>query len=384
MSEPLSRQRFSAATLLLLVAAISYLFFVMIRSFIGALFLAAIFSGMTYGMYNRILGKLKSPALAAIVTILVVLLGIVLPLSAFAGIVAAEAVQVTQSVGPWLQRQLSHPDEIERWLDNLPFAESITPYKQQVSSKLGELAQSIGTFLVATIAHLTAGTVGFFLQLFVMLYAMFFFLIGGPRILRLILYYLPLESEQENQMVERFVSVTRATLKGSLVIGIVQGALAGGAFAVIGVPSPAFWGTVMAVLSIIPGVGTALVWIPACIWLAATGRFGAAIALAAWCAVVVGTVDNFLRPRLIGRDTKMSDLLVLLGTLGGLIMFGAIGFIVGPILAALFVTVWDIYGKAFADYLPAPVLPADAPPALQEAAAEQPIPAALETPPEEA
>lgn len=357
MDEMVNRKRFAGVTLLLLVAAISYLFFMMIRVFIGALFLAAIFSGMTYGLYNRILGRANRPALAAIVTILIVLLGIVLPLSAFAGIVAAEAVQVTQSVGPWVQRQVSRPDEIERWLESLPMAESIMPYKNQVTAKLGELAQGAGTFLVTTVAHLTRGTVGFFLQLFVMLYAMFFFLIGGPRILGLILYYLPLEPEQENQMVERFLSVTRATLKGSLVIGIIQGALAGGAFAVVGVPSPVFWGTVMAVLSIIPGVGTALVWVPACIWLAAVGKPGAALGLAIWCAVVVGTVDNFLRPRLVGRDTKMSDLLVLLGTLGGLIMFGAIGFIVGPIIAALFITVWEIYGKAFADYLPAPVLP---------------------------
>jgi predicted PurR-regulated permease PerM len=204
-----------------------------------------------------------------------------------------------------------------------------------------------------------------------MLYAMFFFLVGGPRILRLILYYLPLEPEQENRMVERFVSVARATLKGSLVIGVIQGALAGVAFAVVGVPSPAFWGTVMAVLSIIPGVGTALVWIPACIWLIAIGRLGAAIGLATWCVIVVGTVDNFLRPLLIGRDTKMSDLLVLLGTLGGLIVFGAIGFIIGPIIAALFVTVWDIYGEAFSEYLPEPMLPDGAPAHVHVAAAAE-------------
>jgi predicted PurR-regulated permease PerM len=108
----------------------------------------------------------------------------------------------------------------------------------------------------------------------------------------------------------------------------------------------------MAVLSIIPGVGTALIWIPGCIFLAVTGHFWAAILLAAWCAVVVGTVDNVLRPILVGRDTKMPDLLVFLGTLGGLLLFGAVGFIIGPIIAALFLTVWDIYGEAFKDYLP--------------------------------
>jgi predicted PurR-regulated permease PerM len=371
MTESLNQERFSKATVLLLVVAITWLFFLMIRGFISALLLAAVFSGMTYGLYQRLLNRTKSQALAAIVTILLVLLVIVLPLSMFAGIVAAEAVQVTQSVGPWVQRQLASPDQIERWLETLPFAEMVTPYKNDVTAKIGEIAQSVGAFLVVSVANLTRGTVVFFLQLFVMLYAMFFFLVGGPRILRLILYYLPLEPEQENRMVERFVSVARATLKGSLVIGVIQGALAGVAFAVVGVPSPAFWGTVMAVLSIIPGVGTALVWIPACIWLIAIGRLGAAIGLATWCVIVVGTVDNFLRPLLIGRDTKMSDLLVLLGTLGGLIVFGAIGFIIGPIIAALFVTVWDIYGEAFSEYLPEPMLPDGAPAHVHVAAAAE-------------
>ncbi len=153
-------------------------------------------------------------------------------------------------------------------------------------------------------------------------------------------------------MVDKFVSVTRATVKGTLVIGIVQGGLAGLAFAVVGIKGAAFWGTVMAVLSIIPGVGTALIWIPAVIYLLAIGRVGAGIGLTIWCAAIVGTADNVLRPWLIGKDTKMSDLLILLGTLGGLVLFGAVGIIIGPIVAALFVTVWDIYGTAFKDILP--------------------------------
>jgi predicted PurR-regulated permease PerM len=108
----------------------------------------------------------------------------------------------------------------------------------------------------------------------------------------------------------------------------------------------------MVVLSIIPGIGTALVWVPAVIYLIAGGHYVTGIVLAIWCGVVVGTVDNVLRPRLVGKDTKMSDLLILLSTLGGIFLFGAVGFIIGPIVAALFVTVWDIYGVTFADYLP--------------------------------
>jgi len=152
--------------------------------------------------------------------------------------------------------------------------------------------------------------------------------------------------------VEKFLSVSRATLKGTLIIGILQGGLAGGAFAVVGLDGAAFWGTIMVVLSIVPGIGTALVWFPAVIYLFAVGQTAAAIGLFVWCAAVVGTVDNVLRPWLVGKDTKMPDLLILLGTLGGLVVFGAKGIVIGPIVAALFITVWDLYAVAFKDYLP--------------------------------
>ena len=122
----------------------------------------------------------------------------------------------------------------------------------------------------------------------------------------------------------------------------------------VGIKGAVFWGTVMVVLSIIPAIGTGLVWVPAAVYLFATGQVGAGIGLTVWCVGVVGTADNFLRPRLIGKDTKMPDLLVLLGTLGGLSLFGAVGVIIGPVVAALFITIWEIYGAAFKDVLTEP------------------------------
>jgi predicted PurR-regulated permease PerM len=170
--------------------------------------------------------------------------------------------------------------------------------------------------------------------------------------LKRVLYFLPLPHEDERRMVDKFVSVTRATLKGTVVIGIIQGALGGLAFLVVGIQGWVFWGTVMVVLSIVPGIGIALVWAPAAILLASSGRIGAAIGLAVFCGLVAGSVDNVLRPRLVGRDVEMHDLLILFATLGGLFLFGLTGFLIGPILAALFVTVWDIYGVVFRDALP--------------------------------
>jgi predicted PurR-regulated permease PerM len=349
----INRARFRAAFLLLLVAAISVLFFTMVRSFLMAVFLAAIFSGLLYGLYRRLVRWLRGhEALASIATILIFIFALVVPLTGFFGIVTAQALDVTQAVSPWIQRQASQPDDLDRLIEGLPFAEVLAPYDEMIAEKVGAVAENVGAFVFSRLAAATRGTVIFFFMLFVMLYSMFFFLKDGHRLLGRILYYMPLSPEAETKMVEKFVSVTRATIKGTLVIGVAQGGLAGLAFAVAGVPAAAFWGTVMAVVSILPGIGIALVWVPAAVYLAVIGKMGAAIGLAVWCAVVAGTVDNLLRPRLVGRDTEMPDLLILLGTLGGLTMFGAVGILIGPIVAALFVTVWEIYGEAFKDLLP--------------------------------
>jgi predicted PurR-regulated permease PerM len=226
------------------------------------------------------------------------------------------------------------------------------PSQEQLLEQVGTAAKTAGTLLVSFAAGMTATTAAFLLNLFVMLYAMFFFFRDGHKILERIFYYTPLSDEDETRMFTQFASITRATVKGTLVIGIIQGALAGIAFWVVGIEGAALWGTIMTILSIIPGIGAALVWVPAVIILFLTGQHLTAILLATWCAAVVGTVDNFLRPMLVGRDAKMPDLLILIGTLGGLFLFGPIGFIVGPIVCGLFLTVWDIYGTTFREILP--------------------------------
>jgi len=168
-------------------------------------------------------------------------------------------------------------------------------------------------------------------------------------------------------MLEKFVSVTRATLKGTILIGIAQGVLGGLAFWAVGLDGAVFWGTVMTVLSIIPGVGGAIIWVPAAIILISTGEVWRALALVAFCGLVVGSVDNLLRPRLVGKDIKMHELLIFFSTLGGLLLFGVTGFILGPILAALFVTAWEMFGTAFRSALAEPgsagANPAGLPPA---------------------
>ncbi len=353
--------RFRALFLIILVAAISLLFFRMIRPFLTALLLGAIFSGMAQPVYRRLAAWMRGRrSLASLATLLLFTFLLLVPLGAFLGIVANQAVQVSESVGPWIQTQaqeLQEPGRLDEILERIPFGDAIRPLQGEITQKAAELAGSVGGFVVARLADVTRGTVTMIFMLFVMLYAMFFFLKDGDAVLKRILYYLPLSSEDEHRMLDKFVSVTRAMVKGTLFIGVVQGGLAGAAFAVVGLPAAAFWGTVMAVLSVIPGVGSALVWGPAVIYLLVAGQTGAGIGLLVWCAAVVSTVDNLMRPWLVGRDTKMPDLLILLGTLGGLVLFGAAGVLIGPIVAALFVTVWELYGEAFKEILPEAHLP---------------------------
>jgi predicted PurR-regulated permease PerM len=345
--------RFRQGFLLLLVAGITLLFVMVVRQFLLAVLLAAVFAGVMYPLYDRLRVKLGGrKALAATITLLVLLLGIGLPLAGFLALVAKEAVELAQGAEVWFQSQGPRLEALRSMVERVPYAGELLPEGDQLMVQIRELAGRAGPMLMGTVAAATRGTLSFFLQLFILLYAIFFFLIDGPAILRKILYYMPLDAHEEEQLLERFVSVTRATLKGSLLIGVIQGSAGGLAFWVAGVPGPAFWGTVMVVLSVIPALGAAIVWVPAVIYLFLVGQVAAAIGLLIWCALVVSTVDNFLRPRLIGRDARMSDLLILISTLGGIVLFGAVGFIVGPIVAALFVTVWHIYGETFHDWLP--------------------------------
>ena len=339
--------------LLLVVLFISAIFLAMIRSFLMAIFLAGIFSALARPLYLRLNAWLRGRrSLASLTTIIMILLLVLIPFLVLLGIVTGQAIKVGQSVTPWVQEQIKEPGTLSRLTEHIPFIESIKPYRQQILHKAGEMVGSISGYLINSLSAATMGTVNFLFTLFILLYSMFFFLMDGDKLLFRILYYLPLQDHDEKRLLDRFTSVTRATLKGTAVIGILQGGLSGLAFAFVGIPSAVFWGAIMTVLSIIPGIGTALVWGPAAIILAVSGHYGKAIGLTLFCALAVGSLDNFLRPRLVGKDTEMHDLMILFGTLGGIVMFGIVGIIIGPIIAALFDTVWQIYGEVFRDILP--------------------------------
>ncbi|MGD9113116.1 MAG: AI-2E family transporter [Desulfobacterales bacterium] len=350
----MNRDTVNKFVLILLVIFISAIFLSMIRTFLMAIFLAGIFSALAYPLYRRLERWFRGRrALASLTTLLFIVIVILLPLTVLMGIITGQAIEVGHTVKPWVQKQLSQPGAFSETLSSLPFYDKIAPYKEQIWRKVGEMIGGVSKFLISSLSSVTLGAVNILFMVFALLYTMFFFLMDGDKLLEKILYYLPLQDDDERRMLNKFTSVTRATLKGTAVIGILQGGLAGFAFWVVGIPSAVFWGTIMAVLSIIPGIGTALIWVPAAIMLGAAGNFLKAIGLALFCALVVGSIDNLLRPVLVGKDTQMHELMIFFGTLGGIIMFGIMGMIIGPIVAALFVTVWEIYGVAFQDILPA-------------------------------
>ncbi len=365
---------FRRAFLLCLALGISVLFLLVVRTFLLTVLLAAVFAGLAYPIYRWFLTHMtvamrKPPLrptafplyrwilvhmgrqLAAGITLLLLLAVVGLPVAVFLTLVATQAIQLSQGAQAWFQEG-GRMDQIHLLLQRIPFADHFLPDADKIVEQLGEAAGRTGPFLMGALAAATRGTLNFFLQAFVLLYAIFYFLVDGPALLRRVVHYIPLGPRQKDELLERFISVTRATLKGSLLIGLIQGGAAGLGFWVAGVPGPAFWGTVMVVLSILPAVGAAIIWIPAVIYLFLTGEVASGVGLLVWCALVVTSIDNLLRPRLIGRDARMSDLLILISTLGGILLFGAVGFVVGPIVAALFVTVWHIYGVAFRDWLP--------------------------------
>ena len=349
----MNKSHFNRAFLLLLLIGITALFVKMIRPFLMAIFLAAIFAGLSAPLYRRILRLFRGRrALTSLATLLLLLLLVIIPFSALLGVIANEAFHIAERVRPWVTEQLQNPDHLLTRLEGIPGVRYLEPYRAQLLEKAGALVGTAGTFLFNGLSATTRGTVSFFFKFFIMLYTMFYFLMDGRSLLEKILRYVPMEEVDKQRMVDKFASVTRATIKGTLLIGVTQGALSGLAFRIVGIDGAVFWGAVMTVLTIVPGIGTALVWLPAAIILLATGKTWQAIFLAGFCGLVVGNVDNLLRPRLVGHDTQMHSLLILFGTTGGIMLFGVLGFIVGPIVAALFVTIWEIYGEVFRDLLP--------------------------------
>lgn len=191
------------------------------------------------------------------------------------------------------------------------------------------------------------GIAHFFFWIFVMFFALFYFLVDGVRAINYLTRLSPLRDEHDRMLMKKFVSISRATIKGTLLVGIVQGTLGGLAFWIVGVPSPFIWGMIMVFFSVIPMIGAGIIWFPAGVILLLLGNIWQGLFVLGVGLGVVSTIDNILRPKLVGRDTHMHPLLVFFATLGGLSFFGLLGFIIGPIIVALFLALAEIYTTEF-------------------------------------
>ena len=230
---------------------------------------------------------------------------------------------------------------VQQFLERFGF--DLNNLKVQLSSA----AIAGSRYIAQNAVQLGQGTLQWFISLGLMLYVAFFMLRDGTGLVALLVRALPLGDEWERLLFAKFAEVTRATVKGNLVVAVVQGTLGGMIFWFIGIPGPLLWGVVMTLLSLIPVVGAGLIWGPVAIYLFAVGDWGQGLTLTAFGVIVIGLVDNILRPILVGRDTKLPDYMVLLSTLGGIVLFGINGFVIGPLLAALFVAFWEIFIREF-------------------------------------
>src|SRR5690606_2377689 len=219
--------------------------------------------------------------------------------------------------------------------------------------------RAVSQLLAEQLVLLGQNTLAFVIGLFVMLYLLFFLLRDGDALARRLNDAVPLRPEQRRALADKFTTVIRAMIKGTLAVAVVQGALGGLIFWLLGIPAPALWGVVMGILSLLPAVGSPIVWGPVAIYLLATGDVWQGLLLLAYGALVIGLIDNVLRPILVGNDTRIPDYVVLISTRGGPAVYGVNGLLLGPVIAALFLAVWDIFSasrKRYGEPLPAVAL----------------------------
>jgi predicted PurR-regulated permease PerM len=348
--DPLRDPDLEFKALLVLVAAATALFALILRPFFGAVCWAVFIAIVFWPLHRRfLLGAQGRRNTAAFASLLVVLLIVILPMSLIAATVAEEAAAMVQrlrsgeiDLAAWFARAMAAlPEWLRAIMERFGFAELAS-----AQQKLLEQATASGQAITSRVFSIGQNTLEFTVSLFVMSYVLFFMFRDGDRLAAGIARALPLRAQHTRRLLTQFATVVRATVKGNIVVALVQGTLGGMAFAVLGLPGSILWGAVMALLSLLPAVGAVLVWGPVAAYFFFTGELVQAIGLTLWGAVVIGLVDNFLRPILVGKDTRMPDYLILVATLGGLVVFGLNGFVIGPVIAAVFLVSWDMLATA--------------------------------------
>ena len=361
MTDTESTEAFDDRVFLFLVVGVSLAFFWILRPYAGAILwgtvLAIVFAGLNRHLRERLGGRRTAAAAATMVLVVVLVL---VPVAMIVASLIDEATLVYQRIqageldaATWFRQVFaSLPDWAARLLGRFGLT-NLGAVQERVAGFLTRSMQTIASRAI-TIGQTTFELV---ISLFVMLYLLFFLLRDGDVLSRRIRAAIPLRAGRQRRLAGRFTTVIRATIKGNLVVALVQGVLGWLIFLILGVRAPVLLGVLIALLSLLPAVGAPVVWLPVATYLLATGEVGRAIVLTLFGALVIGSADNILRPILVGKDTKLPDYVVLISTLGGIAVFGVNGFVVGPVIAALFVAVWEIFATSREEE-PPPAVPA--------------------------
>jgi predicted PurR-regulated permease PerM len=336
-------------TLLLLLFAVSAAFAWILWPYSGAVFWAAVLALLFTPPYRQLVRLMAGRrSLAAATTLLLCLVVVILPMALIAAALVQEASLVYQDmqskkidVAAFVQQII---DALPAWMTGLLQRLGIgdlASMQHKLAAAAAQASQSIATQAVG----IGLNTFDFFVSAGVMLYLLFFFLRDGGRLAARVDRAIPLSREHKSELLGKFATVVRATIKGNVLVAAAQGALGGLIFWVLGVEAALLGGVLMALLSLLPAVGAAIVWVPVAVWFLLAGSVWKGLTLIAFGVFAIGLVDNILRPILVGKDTQMPDYLVLVSTLGGIAIFGLNGFVIGPAIAALFIAVWDLFSS---------------------------------------
>ena len=332
---------------LLLLAFVTLAFIYILLPYSGAVFWGVVLAILFAPLYRRLLRATRQkPTLAALIALASIVVMVILPLSLIGASLAKQALVLYGKIstgqldfGAYFLR-IVH--SLPAWMVSLLERFDVTDLAS-LQQKLSEGAAQASQTVARQALAIGSKTFDFLVGLFVMLYLLFFLLRDGQSLATRIKHAFPLSSKYKQRLFNNFTTVIRATVKGNVLVAAAQGALGGLIFWFLGVEGPLLWAVVMAFLSLLPAVGAAIVWAPVAIYFLVTGAVWQGVVLIAFGVIVIGLVDNVLRPVLVGKDTKMPDYLVLLSTLGGMALFGLNGFVIGPVVAALFIACWDLF-----------------------------------------
>ncbi|MDZ7331428.1 MAG: AI-2E family transporter [candidate division KSB1 bacterium] len=346
-------ERLSRILLLVVLLGIGLLFFWMVKPFLVSAILAAVFSGLFYPLYKWLLKLFRGrKSLSAFMCCLILFLGLLIPIYAVANMVSREAIWFYESAEDVVREIIAQGDSgALGQIKNLELVKKLHLDQIDWQKELGDLAKRLAAILGTVINKASKSTFQLITNLFLTFFAMFYFFRDGDRFIRRFKYLSPLSDRYEEALIQRFINVSKATIKGTLLIGILKGVLGAITFWIFGIHAAALWGVVMVILSIIPMVGFGLVMYPAAIIMIVMGKIWQGVVMLIIGAVVIAQIDNVLQPKLVAKEAGMHDLLIFFSTLGGLSMFGVMGFIIGPIIAAMFVAVIEIYGTEFKSQL---------------------------------